>query len=467
MDVSVGLRSHLLSGAGVRGATGGFIAPTNPDPFVIFGNPAALIRIDGRRVVLASSPTIGVSLSTITDPTPSIQTQTDKTLESFRRTGPVTYPKMTGEFGRTGSLLTGFALSLPVSEDEETWFDGKIPKLVDVIGFGYYEPLVIHTSLIFGGLRMRIRTIEDSPENEILLYSSIKSDLDLLITSDSWNFSAAKNVGDFSVGLGFQRTGGRLEAHGNLRTDGIMSKAGSESSFNDPNSPWDDDYFSSMSGSFDGSSWATRLGLIYDTGGDFIYGAMLRMQQEMTMNGSLDIQMHNFKALRLNAPEGEDQFDVNQIQDISELTRTTPKIFETSNTMNVSIPSEFSIAASYYGMLKPTLTLTKYFGELAYEYDMREDGAPFHYKRGIKPNWAVGLGLDFNFVQVSLGATQVVDVIAGYHDGNGLPIPPADALIIPRLNIGFDTGLSDNLKLGVLIDALPEDALRLTLEYSL
>lgn len=468
MNMSLGLRSHLLSGAGTQGALSGLIAPLSPDPFVIFGNPAALARIDGRKVTLASSPSIEFDLTTLTDPQPSIKTSVDESLASFDyRREDVTYPEMSGTFGRTGSLLSGFALSLPVGDEDDRWFGGRVPRLVDAIGFGYYEPLVLDASLIYSGLRLRLRTVDDKPENEILLYSSIKTDIEMKLASDSWNVSAAKNLGDFTVGVGFQRTGARIELHGNMRTDGIMSKSGAEASFNDPYSPWDDDYFSSMSGAFDGSCWATRLGLFFDDGSDFVYGAMARLQGEMEMSGKLDIEMHNYKALNFNAAEGEDKFNINAIENISELTKTTPKIFEPSNTMTGLIPSELSIAASYYGRFKPTLTLTKYFGELAYEYEMREDGGLHSYKRGIKPDWAAGLTLNFNFIQVGLGAVQIVDVVSGYHDKNGLPIPPADALIVPKFNIGFDTGLSDNLTLGVLIYGLPEDFLRLTLTYSL
>lgn len=466
---AIGLRSGLLTGAGVDGALGGLIAPVFPEPFVIFGNPAALGRIEERTVVISSAPTVEFNILNFSDPSATVQGEVDARLDAFDRAHlQRTDPKVTGTIGRTGSLVTGFALSLPVeSDDEDMWFGGRFPRLFDRVAFGYTEPLVLHVNMIYSGLRTRLRTIDPNPENEILLYASIKTDADLLLTSDSWNVSLARETGDFWIGLGFQRTAGRLEIHGNQRTDGIMSKAGIESSFNDPQSPWDDDYFAGAHGSFDGSAWATRLGMLYQPSDYFIFAAAGRLQGAMRMNGELDLSLHTFRPLRLSAPEGEKKFDVNAIEDASELTRTVSKSFETSSTLEAEIPSEVSVASTYTGLLQPTLTWTKYFGELSYRYQMSENGAPFTYKRGFKADWGAGLGLNIGFLQLSVGALKMVDVVAGYHDVRGNPIPPARPMLIPRLAVGFTTGLTDHLSLGVLIAGLPEDALRLTLKYSL
>jgi hypothetical protein len=321
--------------------------------------------------------------------------------------------------------------------------------------------------MVYSGLRTRLRTIEETPENEILLYASIKMDVDILISSDAWNLSIAREMGDYWLGLGLQRTAARVEIHGNQRTDGIMSRAGTESSFNDPQSPWDDDYYSSAHGTLDGSSLALRLGGLYEPTDNITLGAMLKMQGPMEMDADLDLQLHSFKPLKLSAAEGEKQFDVNAIQDASELTRTEAKIFEPASKMDVSIPSELALSITWARYLKPTFTFTKYFGELAYTYDVVEDGALFTYKRGFKANMGVNLGLDLNWFQVGLGGVTMVDVVKGYHDARGNPIPPAPSMFVPRLSVGFDTALSENLRLGVLIYGLPEDALRFTLEYSL
>lgn len=468
-----GIRSHLLTGAGVRGAYGGLIAPLDPEPFVIFGNPAAITRIQGRKVIVSSSPSFEVDLTTITDPTTSIKTEVDDGLTSFKVTGPKTYPKLDGTFSRLGSFVSGFGVVLPLQTRDGRWLGGRIPQLCDYVAFGYTEPLNLYSNFLYNGLRMRIRTvdIDDNrvrhPENEILFYSSIKVSSTMMLTSDSWNLSVARKMGDYSLGMGLQRTAGRIDLHVNQRTDGIMSKAGIESSFNDPQSPWDDDYYFAAHGLFEGSALALRLGALYEPSDKFLLGAMLRLQGGMEMDADFGLELHTYRPMKMNAKEGEKQFDVNLIEDASEMTRTTEKVFETASTMDVSIPSELSVAASYTGSVKPSLTLTKYFGELSYKYNMTENGIPFTYKRGYKPNVGVKLSFDLFLLKFGFGAMQAVDVVGGYKDANGNPIPPAPAIWIPHAAFGFETGLSDALKLGVLLEGLPEDFLRLTLEYSL
>lgn len=468
-----GIRSQLLTGTGVKGAYGGLIAPISPDPFVIFGNPAAISRIKGRKVVVASSPSLEFDLASISDPNPSIKEEMDVRLESFNVTGTKTYPEMTGSIGLLGSFVSGFALTLPIESNDDRWLDGKLPRLFDCIAFGYTEPFRFRSNFTYSGLRMRIRTIDRDvngvrvPENEVLLYSSIKMDSDISVTSDSWNISVARETGDFWLGAGIQRTAGRIEIHTNQRTDGIMSKAGSESSFNDPQSPWDDDYFFTAHGLFQGSALALRLGSIYQPSPKVILGAMFRLQGKMKMDADFDLELHSFTALKMNAAEGEKRFDINKIEDASELTRTTEKVFETASTMDVSIPSELAVSASYDGLIKPSITFTKYFGELSYRYEQTEDGVPFVYRRGYKPDYGMNLNFDLFVLKFGIGAVKAVDVVEGYKDSQGTPIPPASAIWIPHLSFGFETGLSDALKLGVLLEGLPEDAVRLTLEYSL
>ncbi len=467
-------RSNLLTGTGVRGAYGGLIAPIKPEPFVIFGNPAAIRRIKGKKMIISSAPGFEFDLASLGDPNPTIEESMDETLKSFNLTGRKTYPKMTGKVGLLGSAISGFALVLPVDpENNDRWFDGRIPRLFDQIAFGYTVPYVLQSKFVYSGLRMRIRTIDKDennirhPENEILLYASIKMDSHLDITSDSWNMSVARAMGKLTLGAGVQRTGARIELHVNQRTDGIMSKAGSESSFNDPQSPWDDDFYFSAHGIFEGSALALRLGALYEPSDKFIIGAMCRLQGDMDMDADFDLQLHSFTPLKLNATEGEKQFDVNAIQDASELTRTTAKSYETASDMKFSVPGEISVAATYTGFLKPSITFTKYFGELAYQYKIIENGAPFTYKRGYKPSIGINLYFDAYILKYGVGAVKVVDVVAGYHDAHGTPIPPAKALWVPHLSFGFEMGLTDALKLGVLLEGLPEDVLRLTLEYSL
>jgi len=94
-----------------------------------------------------------------------------------------------------------------------------------------------------------------------------------------------------------------------------------------------------------------------------------------------------------------------------------------------------------------------------------EDGAEFNYKRGLKPDWNALLGFKFGKVKFGVGAIKMVDMNEGYHDKNGDKISVLDPFYLPRLSMGFDTRIGENVTLELLGLALPEDLLRLTIKF--
>ena len=470
MDGVLRLRSSLISGTGVQGALTGMTASPNPTPFIVFGNPAVLGQISDRRIVLSTAPPLNINIATLTDPNPYASEEVDVIVsESFNQTGPRTNPQINASVGRGGALISGLAVSfVTASEDDNSrWFGGRIPRLFDRIAFGWQQPLVFDASMIYDNLRTRLRTIEDDPSNDILLLADIRMDIGLLLTADCWTMGAAKQLNNFWIGVGIRRTSVSLEMIGNMRTDGLLSKASSESAFNDPLDPWHNDFYSSASGKFSGSTWGTSLGATYQAPENpFFFGIDFRLPSRFDMDGYLDLESHRFPALKLTVAEGGKRFDVNDIEDVSELTRTYAQSFIGYSTMEVNIPGALSFGVHYSGSVKPTLTLTKYFGELSYRYKLIENGTEFAYRRGLVPNWGILLGMKLPYVKsFSIGITSVKDVVEGYHDAGGTPIKTGDPMLIPRFSVGFENELTEKLTLGILLFALPEDALRFTLDY--
>lgn len=457
------LRSTLLTGAGVNGAVMGMTAPWRPSSYVVFGNPAALGRLERRQFTIGFAPNIEINIPDVQDTAPTIEEEVDAALETFQRTGPVSYPVVTGIAGRAGSAVSGLALALPLDTKKDNWFGG-IPRLFDVIAFGYHQPLYVHLKSIYSGLRMRLRTIDEQPSAEILFYSSIKMSADMKISADNWSVSGARKLDKFWLGFGLIRTDINVDLNGHLRTDGIMSKAGINSAFNDPNLSWHSDYTTDMNVNLGGSSLGTRIGLTYQPFDKLLLGTDVKLQSKATLDGPFNITMNQFKALKLTAGEGEKKFDVNEIA-ADELTRTIPKYFDVTSDMIVEIPQAFSVGATYGGLFSPHVAFTMYFGELAYSLHMVEDGAEFYYKRGFKPEWSGMLGLDVYIFKLAVGGMKMADVVDGYHDAAGVPIKTLDPTIIPHLSVGFDASVADNITLGVLLFGLPEDVLRFTLRF--
>ncbi len=472
IDLTMRFRSSLLLGPGLQGAFTGFTAPVNPDPFIVFGNPAALTRVGGNRVAIGFAPAIEAEITDVNDPVPTVVEETDAALESFTRTGRVRYPEVSGRVGYASSPVKGLALVLQTDKSQETWF-GSIPRLFDYAGIGYYRPIYLEMSTVFTGMRLRMRTQEETPEDEILFYASMKMNIDAQISADSWAMTLARDIGSFGVGVGFTRTDIGINFTGQSRTDGIMSMGGNESAFNDPNDPWDNDYYTTSSGQLEGSCWGIRLGGTYNTvkadnpNKGFLFGVDLRLQTAAEMDGPLEFSVFNFKALNLNAEGDESKFDVNRIQDVSELTRTYETVMEVPNPVMVDVPGSFSFAMSWVGFPHPTLTYTKYFGELSYQVNLVEDGVMSTYKRGFKPDWAALLGMNLGHFYLAGGMTQLAEVVEGYEDTSGIPIAPMESTIVPRLSVGFDWSIAENITFGTLVFGLPEDMIQFTLKIDL
>jgi len=494
IDGTFGIRAAMLTGAGVQGALTGMTAPFSPESFVVFGNPAALGRINSNQLSIGISPEIEFDIYTLTDPQETINEEVDNAFDegSFNRTGPFEHPVFSGTIARSGSAVTGLAACFLLDKTKAKWF-GKIPRLLDRIAFGYYQPLYVDVKFTYSGLRMLIQTVNiDNPTSELTFYSSIKMNADLLLTADSWAVSGAKQLDKFWLGFGLTRADIGINLSAEQQTDGILSMAKGENAFGDPAAAWysEEDKSNEFSGSafsrLDGASWGPRLGVTYQPKEWVLFGADLRLQTKIELDGTLDMELHRFIALNLNAEEGEDKFDVTGKVRADELTRTYAKYFEIPSAINVEMPSSISLGASFDCAFHPSLSFTKYFGELAYSMTLIElteykpeysevtefTRTVIDYKRGFKPDWSALLGFDIGLFQMAVGGTMLIDVNEGYNDHNGNPIPPKEQDIIPgmpgvipRLSIGFDSKLAENITIGVLVLGLPEDALRLNLKF--
>ncbi len=479
IDGTFRIRSFLFSGAGVHGALSGLTAPVYPQPFNVFGNPASLTRIEGNKVGLGFTPKIDFNIPGLYDPSDTINEEVDGVLDTFKKSGPIEYPEVTGRIGRGGSSIYGLAATFSFDEKQEKWF-GTVPRLLDRIAIGYYQPLYVQFETVYSGLRMRIRTIdEDNPEGALLFYSSIKLSIDAELTADNWAISGARQFDKVSAGFGVTRTEIGIDLSARHLADGILSMAENERAFGDPNDPWSEDkgneYSSDANGRLSGTSWGVRLGGNYQPWKWLLLGADLKLQNKAILDGPLDMELHRFMALNINAAPGEDKFNANLV-DPQELTRTFAKYFETTSDITVEIPSAISVGASIVGKVRPGITFTKYFGELSYSMDLVEitetspeeyDSTMISYKRGFKPDWNLLFSLDLAGFKLAAGAAQLADVVEGYKDGNGAPIKPMESTIVPRFSIGWDMRINDYMTLNTLLVGLPEDMVRFGIRFDL
>lgn len=470
------LRSTLLTGPGVLGTTYGLTAPGVCDPFIVFGNPAALGNLSIPGITLPSShseasgtalrgavslaPPLGITVTRFTDLSGSVQTAVDEATDGFELATTKIYPELEVHAERTGAAVSGFAGAIG-------WAPGEAPLLfIDRLGFGYNQALHLRLRTLYSGMRMRLRTIEERPEEEIVMLASMGMDGDITLESHQWTVGGAHQWGTGAwTGLALQLNQLALKGYFFQQSEGILSMAGNSSAFNDPNDPWENRLKSDVSVNWSGRSPALRIGHLQSLTSRLSLGGYLLLQSPITLDGENRFELFRFPPLNLNPQEGEDQFDVNLI-DPAEKTRTERRDIS-PHQIEILLPQQLSIGVSARTLFRPHLVYTLYWGELGWRAEMMESGVKREFKRGVHPQWGTHLGLDLFLFNLGVGAVSFYDINQGYRDSQGNLIKDKNRFILPHLTLNFQTSLTQNLTLHTSVIGLPEDALRLSLDFNL
>ncbi|MFN3821940.1 MAG: hypothetical protein ACK4OO_06360, partial [bacterium] len=327
--------------------------------------------------------------------------------------------------------------------------------------------LYVRLRAIYSGMRMRLRTIEETPEEEIVMLAAMGMDADLTAEAYRWTGALSRHWGSkMHTGLAIDFNQITLKGYALQNTEGILSMAGNSSAFNDPSDPWENRLKGEVKVNWAGTGVGMRLGQIWALSPRLHLGSVLSLQAPVTMKGEGWFEVFRFPALKLNAPEGEDQFDVNQI-DPAEKTRTQRRDMDAPHQVKILLPHSISLGIAAKTPFAPHLSLTRYFGGLEWRVKMRESGEEREYQRGIIPQWGAHLGLDLYLVHLGAGVVTFTDISKGYHDQAGNPLKDGNQFLIPHLTVAFQADLSDRITLQTLVVGLPEDAFRLTLTYQL
>jgi hypothetical protein len=78
------------------------------------------------------------------------------------------------------------------------------------------------------------------------------------------------------------------------------------------------------------------------------------------------------------------------------------------------------------------------------------------YSRGLKPKFGFLLGFDIKYLQLSLGAIAVDEVVSGYLDSENKPIEPMSGIYIPRFNLSTGFRVAQNWRTEVLLLSSPD-----------
>ena len=463
MNMNVELNSMMVSGSGGSGVLSGAAAPNTSDPFSLFRGPAGMryVRNDAS-VGLTFQPQLLIKFDNLPfDVQSSVDEAVDDFTENFQQTDDFIYPDFGGSVARSSNALSSFGMVIPADK----WR----------FGFGYSKPFHLKLDLLLGGLRQRIDTVEDNPEEQIAFAIQTRISNRLEFDTDRWVAAVSRDFGkNFTVGASFARTILEMAWLGGYNVDGIMTRGTQQYTFNNDTDPWYNELHSEADGGYSGFLYTYHLGFIYSSSRDdgWRVGVDLAYNIKPTLEGSLFLLVDEFPALKLETEDDEDPFDANRIDDVTEITRTYPNQYLTSNELIINVPSSVTMTISKGSGIRPNFTFSYYFGgALSYQLEMQEkrvdetDYATNVYGRGITPEWQAYLGIHPGGFFMGLGAISGKDYISGYVDGGGDDIPGDNALIIPRFDMGFSFPIKGGLSGEVLLTGLPEDVFRVALIY--
>lgn len=463
MDLNFELNSMLAGGPGVTSVAVGAAAPVQADPYAVFRNPAGMRFVRQDVIVgITLHPEVGIQFSKMPfDVQQGVNDAVDGYIEGFQSTDDFSYPVFDGTVARSASSLNALAVAIP--------FGGWR------IGFGYDRPIHLKMDLLHAGFRQRIDTVESNPADAVAFAIQTRINDLLEIDADRLVFAVSRDLARWlTFGVSASRTLIAIDLNAGYNIDGIMTRGGQQWAFNNDQDPWYNKLHSLASGGYTGSWWTMRAGFTISGESDRSWrlGAEFVRQQSPELSGNMTMIVDEFPALKLNAGAGEDPFDVNRIADVTEITRTYPNTYLMSDRMTIHIPDAATITLAAGGGLRPSLSGTLYFdGKFGFDVNVREKGVQDTtytsrlYGRGVVLQYGGYFGIAPGPFFFGVGAMLGEDYVNGYVDGNGHPIPGGNAVIIPRLDLGFSFHVSRNLRYEIMLAGLPEDLLRMGINY--
>ncbi len=448
MEASFEFRSSILTGMGIyEAASGRGITTFRPSSASIYWNPAGLASLKKGECQFEALP----GLKYQPDFQDRINEEIDAELVTFDVAGPVIYPQLSLSGGQRPAIVSSFSLAYPVKDY--------------TLGFAYQSLLNLRFQMLGAGLEAQISTIEENPEAiPVTAYVAVDMNMYFNLLAEEYSLAAARSITDrLDAGITLKRTSVSLDLNGKLSPEGILSGPIVETAFNDPRAGYTNDFYQKMKGDFSGGKWGAKLGMAYYKSDRLCFNLTADIRPSITMNGDMEITQYNFPALNLNAEEDEETFNVDTL-DLAEATRTYKALYFPSDEMTIRIPSSFSVGVGYRAL---SLTLSSYFGEMGFEYELGEgpDSTITNYKRGLKPKFGAMLGYYVGMFRVSAGVILADEVVAGYNDADGVPLEPMKGIPIPRFNLEFGRQIMENWRLETLIVGMPEAALRIGITY--
>jgi hypothetical protein len=464
----------LGSNTGARGAMNN-VTSMYPSASSLFGNPAALSRLQGMDVQTDFFlPGLGLGVSS--ERTKLLRNNMRAPIQDFLDAGdnnvehPV-YPDVNLGLYQSANL-GGFSVAIGGASA--------------TIGAGVQQPFRGLFDFSLGGMRIGLGLPEDA--------SNPNSDsINVLLSADAFaRFSAELN--DFSLGvagqpwpgvhlgLAYQRYTLDLLLEAGARVDGILQRAGQESYFHAEGVNYHDDLDAKGYGKVTGSAHGARLGASWQFAEHFGADAMISVAETMILKGSLAWEYNVLPSL---------DFSSDNIMDPAKMNPTKLTLTTRSKTviqdMRVNLPWEGAVSLhakwenfrmnldySYFmrGMSVQYTTLdsvdafdstAKDVYKTAYGEDSVEvTSGSNRFSLGLEQQFALGVQIYQVFFQVggifyTVTQGDLLSEAAAYR--------PAALPFLPTMNLGYYFPLGPNFTATVSLVAFPVSLFKTSVEY--
>lgn len=275
-----------------------------------------------------------------------------------------------------------------------------------------------------------------------------------------------------------------MESKLNANIGGFIRQYGGDTdinvAFDDPNTA----YRNTMNDSIDIDFKGRFIGMVFSTSWqhseNWAFDMSISTPREKDLNGSLHIVQHTLGALKLDADDDEDTFDVELLKPAQIAYTNRTEYY--SDKLKLSIPGSFAISATHQkGDRKFIFSYEKPIGELSLDYsciryrdgENRDttgvfiayaDTTNLNYKVGIKPKHIFKIAFGWTHFALSAQIT-LADLIAdNIKDSDGVQVKTS-SIIIPGLAVGTGFNLNKNTLIDFNVIALPSPFLRTSVTW--